>query len=122
MIDALEQGLETPASLIEEVDFDAPWLRLGVVPQALGLKSWRTFARGARCFNVRQEPAGALTLSEWGRRGDAFDARDSWTEQFPEGGMDLLAKAALARVSVVATFSKKTKRHHRRRARRGSSD
>jgi hypothetical protein len=86
----IEELLKEEPPLVPQPDYNDRRFTVGIRAEALGLKSWRTFAKDARCFNLERRKNGNFLLEEWPKEGGSFSARPSWQREFPPEGLPLL--------------------------------
>lgn len=78
----LKEVLAENHPIVPEPDWNETRFTVGIRVEALGLNSWRSFAREARAFKVEERPEGLL-LEEWPKEGGSFSAKPSWRKEFP---------------------------------------
>jgi hypothetical protein len=95
--------------IVSQPDWNDQLFKVGIRARALGLKTWSSFVKGARCFYVA-ERGGALVLSEWPREGRSFSAKASWEKAFPIGNFEAVADYLIDNIPPIEKVRRKPQR------------
>jgi hypothetical protein len=85
----LDELLREVPPVVPQPDYNSVRFVKDLRLEPLGLRSWKAFVRGARCFNLERKEE-KLLLEEWPREGGNFSARADWQQEFPGIGTKLL--------------------------------
>lgn len=80
--------------VVPEPDWNDRRFNVGIRVEAVGLSSWRSFAKDARAFKLEKR-ADCLVLEEWPKEGGSFSAKASWQKQFPENAFEKVVEFLL---------------------------
>jgi len=97
---ALRQLAVEDVPVVPQPDWHDPIYKVGIRAQALGLKTWLSFVRNARCFNI-EERENSLVLEEWPREGGSFTAEAAWRTSFHVGDLDAVAEHLVANIPPI---------------------
>jgi hypothetical protein len=100
LLHVLTQLAAEDVPVVPQPDWNDPIYKVGIRAHALGLKSWLSFVRDARSFNLEERGDG-LVLEEWPREGGSFTARASWQKTFAAGDLPAVAAYLVENIAPI---------------------